>query len=79
MRNWRRGGISLQLTQLPHRNWARSFARGHGVWENHLHSTANDKDIRAVNEGILIEVDFINLSVVKKEQHNDQGRNAEER
>jgi hypothetical protein len=71
MRNWRSGRISLQLTQLPHRNWARSFAHGPGVWENHLDSTANDKDIPAVKEGILIGVDFTNLSVVKKVQHND--------
>jgi len=69
----------LQLTQLPHRNWARSFAHNHSVWENYLDRGANDKNVRAVKEGILRGVDFTNLSVVKKEQHNDQGRNAEER
>jgi len=69
----------LHLRQMPHKNWARSFTHGHGVWENHLDSIANDKDIPAVKEDILIGVDFTNLSVVKKEKHNDQGSNAEER
>jgi hypothetical protein len=48
------------------------------VWENYLDRGAN-KDISAVKEGIRIGVDFTNLRVVKKEQRNDQGRNAEER
>ena len=69
----------MQLRQLPQRNWVRSFAHGQGVWENHLDSTANGKDILAVKEGTRTGVDFTNLSIVTKEKHNDQGRNAEER